>query len=236
MDQAETAQKMDDKPSSSTATKADYSKEPFVIEQSRARLRFESDGTGRREYSARIRVLSEAGLQRWGQLRFGYNSANESFEIPHVRVIKQDGSVVNAGADAVQELSEPVQRNAPIYTDYREKHVTVPGLRPGDVLEYETVAVIRTALAPGQFWTQYDFQKSAIILDEQLEIDVPAARAVKLKTKPGDETKVTEENGRRTYRWSSSHLIREDEDKDKDNDTLKKTKKRKRKTTFRPCN
>jgi tetratricopeptide (TPR) repeat protein/transglutaminase-like putative cysteine protease len=209
------------------AAKADYSKEPFVIEQVRVRIRFEADGTGRREQVVRVRVQSEAGLRQWGQLRLGYNSAGEQLEIPYVRVIKPDGSVVTAGADAVQELSEPIQRIAPIYTDYREKHVTVPGLRPGDTLEYETVVVIHTALAPGQFWTQYEFQKSAIVLDEQLEIDVPAARAVKLKTKPGTDAKVTEEGGRRIYRWSSSHLVREDDDKAKDEDPLKKKKKKK---------
>ena len=220
----ETPQETGDK-TATPAVKADYSKEPFVIEQWRIRLRFESDGTGRRELVVRVRVQSEAGLQRWGQLRFGYNLASERFEIPYVRVIKQDGSVVTAGADAVQELSGPIQQIAPVYTDYREKHVIVPGLRPGDVLEYETVAAIHTALAPGQFWTQYDFQKSAIVLDEELEIDIPAARTVKLKTKPGVEPKVTEENGRRIYRWSSSHLVREDENKG--NDTLRKKKKKK---------
>ena len=217
-----------DKSSSPVTAKADYSKEPFVIEQWRTRFRFESDGTGRKETVIRIRVQSEAGVQRWGQLRFGYNSASEQFEIPYVRVIKEDGSVVTAGADAVQELSEPIQRIAPIYTDYREKHVTVPGLRPGDVLECETVTTIQSPLAQGQFWMQYDFQKSVIILDERLEIDVPAARAVKLKTKPGMEPKVTEEGGRRIYRWSSSNLVREDEDKDKDKDAQKKKKKKKK--------
>jgi hypothetical protein len=107
---SEAAQTKDGKPSSLAATKADYSKEPFVGEQVRARYKFENDGTGREENTIRIRVQSEAGVQRWGQLRFGYNSASESFEISHVRVIKQDGTVVTAGADAVQELSEPIQR------------------------------------------------------------------------------------------------------------------------------
>ncbi|MGA7379298.1 MAG: DUF3857 domain-containing protein, partial [Terriglobales bacterium] len=164
------------------STKPNYSKQPFVTEQVKARFRFENDGRGREEQVLRVRVQSEAGVQRWGQLRFGYNAASESFEIPYVRVMKQDGSVVTAGADAVQELSEPVQRIAPVYTDYREKHVTVPGLRPGDVLECETVTVIHTPLAPGQFWMQYDFHENDVVLDEQLEIDLPAARTVKLKT------------------------------------------------------
>ena len=49
----------------------------------------------------------------------GYNSANERVEIPYVRVIKADGSVVKAGDDAVQDLSAPLEQQAPVYTDYR---------------------------------------------------------------------------------------------------------------------
>ena len=196
-----------------------YSQESFVVEQMHTRYRFEADGTGRRETTARIRVQSEAGVQQWGQLLEGYNSANERLEIPYVRVLKQDGSVVRASDDDVQDLSAPIERDAPVYTDYRQKHVTVPGLRPGEVLEYEMVTVIHTPLAAGQFWTDYEFDKNNIDLDETLDVDVPADRPVKLKTKPGMDPKVTEENGRRIYHWSSSHLVRED---DKDADKKKK--------------
>src|SRR5271155_5783156 len=142
--------------------KHDYSQEAFVVEQLRSTYRFESDGTGRKETVARIRVQSEAGVQQWGQIPVGYNSANERVEIAYVRVVKQDGSVVKAGDDAVQDLTAPVEREAPVYTDYRQKHITVPGLRPGEVLEYDTITVIHTPLAAGQFWADYDFDKTSI--------------------------------------------------------------------------
>ena len=198
-----------------------YSQESFVVEQMHTRYRFESDGTGRRDTTARIRIQSEAGVQQWGQLLEGYNSANERLEIPYVRVLKQDGTVVKASDDDVQDLSAPVEHEAPVYTDYRQKHVTVPGLRPGEILEYEMVTVIHTPLAAGQFWTDYVFDKNNINLDETLDVDVPADRPVKLKTKPGMDPKITEENGRRIYHWSSSHLVRDD-DKDKEKDAKKK--------------
>jgi Flp pilus assembly protein TadD len=212
------------KPSATVDAKTDYSKEPFVLERYRTTFRFENDGTGRKEEVIRVRVQSEAGVKGWGQLRFGYNSASERLEIPYVRVIKPDGSVVTAGADAVQELSEPIQRT--VYTDFHEKHVIVPGLRPGDVLECQTITTIHTPMAPGQFWTQRDFQKSAIVLDEQLEIDIPAVRTVKLKTKPGFDPKITENNGRRIYGWSTSNLSREDATKSDASQVNKKKKKR----------
>ena len=184
--------------------------------------RFEADGTGRKETVARIRVQSEAGVQQWGQLLEGYNSANERVEIPYVRVVRADGTVVKAGDDAVQDLSAPVEHEAPVYTDYRQKHITVPGLRPGEVLEYDLVTVIHTPLAAGEFWAEYEFDKANINLDESLDVDVPAGRPLKLKCKPGMDPKITEANGRRIYHWASSHLEREDENKDKDKDKKKK--------------
>ncbi len=208
------AQKPDTKPTDMAAGKPDYSPESFVLEQVRTTYRFENDGTGRREIYARIRVQSEAGVQQWGQVVVGYNSANEKIEIPYVRVHKADGTVITASEDAVQDLSAPVQREAPVYTDYRQKHITVPGLRPGEVLEYDVVAVIHTALAPGQFWMEHDFEKNAISLDEQLEVDVPRDRSIKLKNNKGMDPKITDKDGRRVYHWKSSHLVREDDDQE----------------------
>ena len=72
----------------------DYSQEAVVVEQSRTFLKFDDDGTGRREVYMRLRTQSEAGVQQFGQLVFGYNSANERAEIAFVRVHKPDGIVV----------------------------------------------------------------------------------------------------------------------------------------------
>ncbi len=212
------------------ASAGKYSQEAFVIEKYVSRYRFESDGTGRRETIARVRVQSEAGVQQWGQIQIGYNSANERVEFPYVRVIKAGGSIVKAGDDAVQDLSTPVENEAPVYTDYRQKHVTVPGLRPGETLEYDAVTVVHTALAAGQFWADYDFDKTNIDLDEEVEVDIPADRPIKLKNKPGMDPKITEAGGRRIYHWTSSHLQREDDDnnnnKDKARDQNKERKKK----------
>jgi tetratricopeptide (TPR) repeat protein len=193
----------------------DYSKEAYLVEEMRTTYRFENDGTGRREFYLRARVNSEAGVQAFGQLVFGYNSVNERVEIPFVRVHKADGVTVVAPADSVQDLALAITQQAPVYTDYRQKHVTVPGLRPGEVLEYEMDAVIHTPLAPNQFWISHDFSTFGIILNEQLEVNIPAERKVALKTTPGNDAKISEEGGRRIYRWKSSHLER-DEDEEKD--------------------
>ena len=210
-------------------SKRDYSQEAFVIEKYRSIYRFENDGTGRKETIARIRVQSEAGVQQWGQLQFGYNSANERVEMSYVRVLKTDGTVVKAGEDAVQDLSAPLEQQAPVYTDYRQKHITVPGLRPGEVLEYDMVTVIHTPLAPKEFWADYEFDRNNITLDEEVDVDVPARRALKLKSKPGMDPKISEGDGRRVYHWTRAHLEREDDPKDKDKEKDRDRDKKKKK-------
>jgi Flp pilus assembly protein TadD len=196
----------------------DYSQESFVVEQYTTVARYENDGTGEQDFSERIRVQSDAGVQALGELVFGYNSADEQLDVRLVRVRKSDGSLVNAGPDAVKELTASVTRDAPVYTDYKEKHITVPSLRPGDILEFEIVKRLLTPLAPGEFWFEHNFLDDVIVLDERLEISVPHGRSINLKS-PQFSPDETEEQGRTIYRWKHSNLVRPS-----DEDQAKKTK------------
>src|SRR5271157_2666204 len=198
-----------------TKPSPDYSQEAFVTEHYIESFRFENDGTGREQIDARIKINSDSGVQALGQLKVGYSALSDKLEIAYVRVIKPDGTSITAQESAIQDVTYP---NALMYTDYHEKHISVPSLRPGDVLEYQFVRTIVNPLTPGQFWTSYDFRDRGIVLDEQLEINVPKSRQIKLKSEPGAEPKITDEGDRRIYRWKHSHLD--------DDEEAAKTKKR----------
>jgi len=193
-------------------TPADYSQEPFVIEQYFSTARYENDGTGERDVAVRIRVQSDAGVQQLGQLVFGYSSANEQMDIRYVRVRKSDGSVVAAGPDAIKEMTGSVARDAPVYTDYKEKHITVPALAPGETLEYEIATRLVTPLAPGEFWLQHNFVATAIVLDERLEINIPEHRKINLESSPDFPCEKQSQDGRTIYRWKHSNLTRPSEE------------------------
>jgi tetratricopeptide (TPR) repeat protein len=197
--------------------KRDYSQEAVVVEQLSTAYRFERDGTGQREQTLRVKIQSDAGVERFGQLVFDYSSANEKLDMDYVRVRKADGTVVNAAVSDIQDLTAPVAREAPVYTDLRQKHVTVPGLRPGDVLEYHMVWNITTPLAQNQFWLEHYFvTKRLIVLNDTLTVNIPAASKVKLKTEPGFEPDIKEDNDRRIYLWKHSNLKPDSEDEKKD--------------------
>lgn len=201
----------------------DYSQEAFVIEHMKTSYRFEKDGTGGREHSLRVKIQSDAGVQTFGQLVFHYSSANEKLDIEQVSVRKADGSVVAASQSAVQDLTAPISREAPIYTDFRQKHVTVPGLRPGDTLEYRIVWRITTPPVANHFWLQHEFLKrNWIVLDERLEVNIPQGSVAQLKTEAGLDPIINEQEGRRVYSWKQANLKREDDKDDKKNDEKKK--------------
>jgi tetratricopeptide (TPR) repeat protein len=197
--------------------KPDYSQEAVVIEQLTTGYRYEGDGTGQRELTMRVKVQSDLGVERFGQLVFPYTSANEKLEMDYVRVRKADGTVVSATASDIQDLSAPLAREAPIYTDLRQKHITVPGLRPGDELEYRLVWNIHSPLAQNHFWVEHDFvTRGPIVLTDELTVNIPAASKVKLKTEPGYDATVKEENGRRIYSWKQAQLKRVSDEEEKE--------------------
>src|SRR5208337_2560767 len=167
---------------------------------------------GREQTDVRVKINSDSGVQAFGQLKFGYSALSDKLEIDYVRVIKPDGTVINAPESGIQDVTYP---NALMYSDFHEKHVSVPSLRPGDVLEYQFVRTIVNPLTPGQFWASYAFKDRGIVLDEQLEINVPKSRQIKLKNEPDAEPKVTDAGDRRIYHWKHSHLEDEETDKKK---------------------
>jgi tetratricopeptide (TPR) repeat protein len=192
----------------------DFASEPFVVEQLRNVVRFESDGKGQKETTIRIRVQSESAVREFGLLVYPFTNNFESLDVVYVRVRKPDGTVIDTPSDAVQELDSAVSREAPMYTDQREKHIAVKSLGVGDILEVSMRWTIREAVAPGHFWYDHNFFEQGICLDDFLVIDIPAEVSVKIKaSNPQPEIKV---NGtRRIYTFHSSHLQKA-EQKDQD--------------------
>ena len=194
--------------------KPDYSQEAFVMEQFVRKVKLESDGTSMREDSARIRIQSDAGVKQYGLLTFSYASATGSFEIDYVRVRKPGGTVVETPAENMQDMAAEITREAPFYSDLRERHIAVKGLGVGDVLEFAMHERVTKPLAPGQFWLDYTFTKSLILLEERLEVTVPRERAIKIKN-ADTQPAVTDAGAYRTYSWTTANLKHPDEAKEK---------------------
>lgn len=205
--------------SKSLETKPDYSTEAFITEQDNTRVAFENDGSYRRETATQVRIQSVAGLQRFGVLTLQYQKSTEALDIDYVRVRKPDGSLVDTPPDDIQDMPSEVTRQAPLYSDLYEKHIAVKGLGVGDMLEIHAAWHSTKPLAPGQFWFAYNFSRDFINLREQLQISIPAARAVKWKSSKLKPV-ITEDGGRRIFTWNHSQIEHLSTEKEKENQEL----------------
>lgn len=188
-----------------TPPKPDFGGESFVIEQLKDEVAFNDDGTGQEDQVARIRIQSEAGVQRFGVLSFSYRNERDRLEIVQIRVHKPDSSIVDTPDSNVQDLPADVTREAPTYSDLHEKQIPVKALGVGDTLEWHTRTVHLKADAAGHFWYTRDFIKDAIVLEQSLQITAPAGKYVKVSS-PDLKPEIREAGGRKTYSWKTSNL------------------------------
>ncbi len=169
-----------------TATKTpppdNLQKEALVFERSETTISMHADGTGERVMHVWIRLQSEGAARQFGVLSFSYAAANETPHITLVRVHKADGSTVDTPAADAMDMPAAVTREAPLYSDLKEKHVPVRSLATGDTLEYEVHVTIDKAEAPGQFWGAEHFTPpgSVIVLAEGFTLEVPKDKYVQV--------------------------------------------------------
>src|SRR5271170_5793562 len=211
---AQAAASSQQKTEKQTKTNNANSEEAAVFERILNRVRFENDGTEVSETEAVVRIQSQAGVEEFGQLVFGYSSATEKLEVEYVRVRKPDGRLVVTPESTAQDFAPDVLKEAPMYSDYRQRHISVAALQPGDTLEYRTVTRVLTPLAAGNFWYEYTFPKGVAVNEDRLEINVPRAREIKLKT-PNRQPEIQEVGDRRIYTWVVKD-IKPERDKDRD--------------------
>ncbi|MBZ5703666.1 MAG: DUF3857 domain-containing protein [Acidobacteriia bacterium] len=179
---------------------------PYTIELLETRVRFDADGSSRREVHARARLHSEAGARQFARLNFDYHRAFEQIEIPLVRITHSGGGIADILPSAVTDQPHPAVADLPAYQDVRRKSVRILGLQPGDVLEYRVITSAARAPLASDFYLAHTFARDTVVTQELYELDLPAARTVQLRVNPATPATSTESSGagptaRILYRW-----------------------------------
>lgn len=187
---------------------------PAEIELLETRIRFEADGTSRKEVHARVRINTELGTRQFGRLNFDYTRAFESVEIPLARITHASGGTADILPSAVSDQPSAAVAELGAYQDVRRKTVRILGLQPADVLEYRVITTTTRAPLGPDFYLFHTFAKDAIVGQERFELDLPAGRPVRLhvdsltpaaneaKSEEGGEARVVR---RWEYKWNASN-------------------------------
>ena len=191
-----------------------YHDEALVFERFDTTVRMHADGTGERVVHVVLRLQSEGAARQFGVLSVNYASAYETGAIDFIHVRKPDGTIVDTPTTDVIEMPAPVTREAPLYSDLKEKQVPVRSLAAGDVLDYQLHTVRTKAEAPGQFWGAEHFTVvGAVVLSETLTLETPAATYVQVWS-PNHSATPAEHDGVRVWHWSSAQTKPSGRDKD----------------------
>jgi tetratricopeptide (TPR) repeat protein/transglutaminase-like putative cysteine protease len=185
-----------------------FANEALVFEKLDTVYRMHADGTGEHDTHVVARVQSQGAAQQLGVLVVSYASAYETPHIALVRVHKKDGSTVDTPASDAVEMSAAVSREAPLYSDLKEKHIPVRSLSVGDTLEYDVHFSIDKAEAPGQFWGVYHFTApgTGIVLSETLTVETPVAKYAQVWS-PNHKPTISDHDGLRAYHWDLAQLV-----------------------------
>lgn len=187
---------------------AERAEAPFTIEILETHVRFEADGSSRRDVHTIIKIHTEEGVRQFARLNFDYNRAFEQIEIPLLRILHANGGSTEILPSAVSDQPNPAVVDAPAYHDVRRKSARVLGLQPGDTLEYRVVTTVsHHPLAP-DFWLTHSLARGETVTHETFELDLPAARQVQIRINP-ETPAVREKSGegpdaRVIYRWQRS--------------------------------
>lgn len=204
---------------------------PARIEFLETSVRFEADGSSRKEVRARVKINNELGVQQFARLTFDYNRASETVQIPEVRITHASGGTAEIRPGAITDVPNPAVIHAPAYRDVRMKSVRILGLQPGDALEYRVITVVsRAPLAPDFYFT-HAFDHAGVVSRESFTLDVPASRKIQLSINPATPASATETAGegeasRAVYHWENiSPRAEVAGDKNNDRNTDKNTDK-----------
>jgi Domain of Unknown Function with PDB structure (DUF3857) len=148
---------------------------PAVIELLETHIRFETDGSRRKEVHALVKINDELGVRQFARLNFGFQRSFEQIEIPLVRITHKGGGTADVLPGAITDNPDPAVVNFPAYQDVRVKSVRILGLEPGDSLEYRVITTVTHPPLTPDFWVEHTFERSGVVSKEVFQVILPAS-------------------------------------------------------------
>jgi tetratricopeptide (TPR) repeat protein len=191
--------------STAVANPPSYAEESIVLDSTESVYTYAADGTGALERTVSARVQSDAAVKALGVVSVAYAANSQKVEFEYARVRHLDGTVAETPATDALDMPAPVTREAPFYSDLKEKQLPIRSLRVGDRLEWRAKVTTTKSEAPGQFWGQESFVDESVALAEVVELRVPAGVAVTVWS-PTIKAVETDAGGMHVWRWTASQL------------------------------
>lgn len=186
---------------------ADYPEEQYVYLLDDGVVRLEADGRGTRTYRQVVQILTQDGVESWGELRFSYSGSREKLTLNWARVLRPDGTVVSAQPSHEQESDVPAALEYPVYSDTKVHRATLGGLAPGLLVDYSYTVETLEPVMPGDFFSSWSVTTGRPTRRSRLILDVPASLSPRIRERNiRFEPRTVVAHGRRVYEWAAADV------------------------------
>ncbi|MBI4651406.1 DUF3857 and transglutaminase domain-containing protein [Candidatus Desantisbacteria bacterium] len=117
-----------------------------------------------------IKILNDRGKD-FGEISVAYNSSFQNAAFSFARTITSDGTIVLPSKEAFNEITPYAGYN--LYSDIKQKVVSMPAVEPGSIIEYEAVIKSKPLLLSNGYSVDWFFQFSEPIMLSKYSITLP---------------------------------------------------------------
>ena len=131
--------------------------------------------TGQSRYTTHqvVKILTERGIQKYGDIAIPYQPAAQNIGVNIARTITPDGAVLQPPDEAFNDVTPPGLLSYNLYSDAMWKVISMVGLAPGVCIEYQVT--LEDKVPGGETWITggYNFQGTEATLETVYALQMP---------------------------------------------------------------
>ena len=133
--------------------------------------------TGQSRYTTHqvVKILTERGIQRYGDIAIPYQPTVQNIGVNIARTITATGTILQPPAEAFNDVTPPGLLSQNLYSDAMWKVISMVGLAPGVCIEYKVT--LEDKVPGGETWITggYNFQATEVTLETSFALQLPKA-------------------------------------------------------------
>ena len=131
--------------------------------------------TGQSRYTTHqvVKILTERGIQKYGDIAIPYQPASQNIGVNVARTITAGGTVLQPPEEAFNDVTPPGLLAQNLYSDAMWKVISMVGLAPGVCVEYQVT--LEDKVPGGETWITggYNFQATETTLETSYALRMP---------------------------------------------------------------
>ena len=131
--------------------------------------------TGQSRYTTHqvVKILTERGIQRYGDIAIPYQPTAQNIGVNIARTITTDGTILQPPDEAYNDVTPPGFLSQNLYSDAMWKVISMVGLVPGVCIEYKVT--LEDKVPGGETWITggYNLQATEATLETSYALQMP---------------------------------------------------------------